>query len=408
MDKIKQIYNIYVQSNGIALCIVTISKDIIISYPSSEPLLFTEAFLDHCIQSFDEQKRDFEHPLIITLNPIHYIGVARVAVETFLIYGPVVPFHHNWKEILEQTSKNPYMNSNLAYQHTLSAAPVLPILSFIASFSVAIYLYTGHSVNVEEVTILDRMSHIPESDEILTNYLLASQEEALVHTPQNFEERISHAIETGDLENLKKCINESVPGRLGILSYDHERQMKYMFVTVAAVCARAAMRGGLSYELACSMADINCQQMDTMTDPLDIMSLQISMILSFCTKVAESGKLANYSITVQTCCDYIDKHLHDKITLGLLSTICTFSPRRLSEKFLKETGVSIGDYINYAKMREAKYLLKYTNHSVSEISNYLSYSSQSYFTKIFKQVYGVTPQVYQKKQIRHRGSPIHS
>lgn len=264
----------------------------------------------------------------------------------------------------------------------------------------AIYLYTSHIVNVNEVIILDRMNHIPESDTILTNYLFAAQEEELVHTPQLYEERLLHAIEIGDMANLRTCINESVPGHFGVLSFDHPRQLKYLFVTAAAICARAAMRGGLSYELSCSIADIHCQQMDAMTDPLDIMSLQTTMVITFCTKVAENGKHANYSITVKTCCDYIEKHLHNKITLEILSPICALSPRRLSEKFQMETGISIGDYINRAKMRESKYLLKYSDNSISDISSYLNYSSQSYFTKIFKSVYAITPQIYLKNNFK--------
>ncbi|MEA1224948.1 AraC family transcriptional regulator, partial [Staphylococcus aureus] len=49
--------------------------------------------------------------------------------------------------------------------------------------------------------------------------------------------------------------------------------------------------------------------------------------------------------------------------------------------------------------RYAKFLLVYTNQSISEISEYLIFNSQSYFTSVFKKETGKTPFEYRKSDL---------
>ncbi|MBE6121284.1 MAG: helix-turn-helix transcriptional regulator, partial [Erysipelotrichaceae bacterium] len=46
---------------------------------------------------------------------------------------------------------------------------------------------------------------------------------------------------------------------------------------------------------------------------------------------------------------------------------------------------------------EACFLLEHTDLTLTQISNYLNYSSQSYFTQQFKKSAGVTPERYRRQ-----------
>ena len=48
-------------------------------------------------------------------------------------------------------------------------------------------------------------------------------------------------------------------------------------------------------------------------------------------------------------------------------------------------------------LEEAKSLLRYSDKTLSEISSYLCFSSQSYFQNVFKRKYGITPKQYREK-----------
>ena len=71
------------------------------------------------------------------------------------------------------------------------------------------------------------------------------------------------------------------------------------------------------------------------------------------------------------------------------------------KKFKKELGFNISSYIMRRKLEEAKSLLTYSDKTVSEISEYLCFSSQSYFQNVFKAKYGMTP-----KKFRDTNGPL--
>ena len=92
--------------------------------------------------------------------------------------------------------------------------------------------------------------------------------------------------------------------------------------------------------------------------------------------------------------DYISVHLHETINLDQLSQHCGLCSRSLSLRFREELGMGIPEYIHREKIREAEYLLRHTDYSLSDIALFLNYPSQSYFTQIFKKYRQQTPQQY--------------
>jgi AraC-like DNA-binding protein len=114
------------------------------------------------------------------------------------------------------------------------------------------------------------------------------------------------------------------------------------------------------------------------------------IVCAFC----ESAVRQRYSKIVRTCCDYISTQLHEKITLTQLSELTKQSPRYLSMLFKNEMGQSISAYIQMEKINEAKKLLTFSNYSIAEISAYLNFSSQSYFSTSFLKITKMTPLNY--------------
>lgn len=110
--------------------------------------------------------------------------------------------------------------------------------------------------------------------------------------------------------------------------------------------------------------------------------------------------LGSHLASERACCNYISKHLHDPIMLPELAEACGLSERRLSEKFYRETGERVGDYIHRQKLREARDLLRFSSMSICDIGNALGYSSQSYFTRKYREQFGVTPLEERKKDPR--------
>jgi len=86
-----------------------------------------------------------------------------------------------------------------------------------------------------------------------------------------------------------------------------------------------------------------------------------------------------------------------------LAAMVHVSSGYLGRIFKKETGLALTDYIIKKRIFVAKQLLIKTSLSITDISARVGISYSSYFTKIFKEQVGVTPQEYRQKSKYERG-----
>ena len=80
---------------------------------------------------------------------------------------------------------------------------------------------------------------------------------------------------------------------------------------------------------------------------------------------------------------------------ALASDLC-MSRANLHRKMRAITGQTPTDFIRNQRLERAAHMLRTTSHSVNEISNLVGFSYASYFTKCFKEKYGVLPKDYVK------------
>ena len=72
---------------------------------------------------------------------------------------------------------------------------------------------------------------------------------------------------------------------------------------------------------------------------------------------------------VRLCCDYIEMHPTEEITLELLARIAGYTPYYISRKFKQEMGVTPAAYLQRIRLEEAARLLSTTRQSVQVISD---------------------------------------
>jgi len=101
-----------------------------------------------------------------------------------------------------------------------------------------------------------------------------------------------------------------------------------------------------------------------------------------------------HSALISKAIFYIEEHIYTEFDFEELARYCSYSISALRNRFKKETGMPMKDYIKKRKMDRACFFLKYTSLSCTDISYKLGYCTQSYFIKQFKEVMGTTPQVY--------------
>lgn len=93
---------------------------------------------------------------------------------------------------------------------------------------------------------------------------------------------------------------------------------------------------------------------------------------------------------------YIDSHFKENITLSQLSDLVHINKYHLVHTFSREYGISPISYLISRRLQESKYLLSRTNHSLSQISHMLGFSSPSYFSQSFRRSEKMSPLEYRK------------
>jgi signal transduction histidine kinase/DNA-binding response OmpR family regulator len=80
-----------------------------------------------------------------------------------------------------------------------------------------------------------------------------------------------------------------------------------------------------------------------------------------------------------------------------LSEMIGLSRVHLYRKIKKLTGMSVSEFANSVKLRLSLELLKNSGNSISQIAYEVGFSSPSYFTKCFKEQFGISPSEFAKK-----------
>jgi AraC-like DNA-binding protein len=212
-----------------------------------------------------------------------------------------------------------------------------------------------------------------------------------------FEQYLTECVREGKLERLKRHLATATFGQSDLLGeHDPIRQQKDMFIIAATLASRAAIEGGLHPKTALSLSFLYIEQVEIMRDFPSIATLTREMLYDFTTRVSNQKHTRRYSKLIKDCCDYIDEHVREDLRVTTIGAFTGLNSHYVSRKFREETGQSINEFIRAAKISEAKTLLQYSDLSLVEISELLSFSSQSFFTSTFRQVTGVTPGQYRE------------
>lgn len=252
-------------------------------------------------------------------------------------------------------------------------------------------------------------------------YTTFLQREEDLYRPSYDEELLQYEyIRNGDRRSIPESKRIFRSGTMEKLSRDVVRNIKYHFVFSAAMATRFAIEGGLTAEEAFNISDLYIQRMDSLTSTSEIYELHTQMISELTDRVSEirrTGQIAlpiyntaledeefdgvlsaaGQSRVISECVDYIYYHLHEKIYLEDLAEYVKLSPNYLSTLFHQKRGQTIHEYIRARRIEAACNMLLYSNYSIAEISRILAFSSSSHFIRVFREVNGITPKVFQEQ-----------
>ncbi len=278
----------------------------------------------------------------------------------------------------------------------------MPLESILQILCTIHYVITGEKIGLNDLSIID------SAQEELSKEILNIQTESLIDLDTNLEEKthntyqIEHQlldmVRRGDTLRLREWVTNVPAVRPGKVAENMLRQLKNTFIISTTLVSRAAIRGGMDLDDALRLSDSYIQKCERLNSFEQITNLQYHMVTQYTQSVEELRYNRNQSELTKNVASYIRHHLSDAIKTEDIAASLFMSRSHLSTRFKAETGINLTEYIHYIKISEAKHLLAHTDKSLLIISNYLGYSSQSHFTRMFKKVVGLSPMEYREKQ----------
>ena len=210
------------------------------------------------------------------------------------------------------------------------------------------------------------------------------------------EKRLMQAIREGNAAEAVR-LAEKMDADSGRLSEDFVRHRRNLAIVGIALCARAAIDGGIAPESAYRISGYYIMKCDTAQDPAFMLHYRNRAIEELTGRVAEIRTKSTGSMYVARATDYIRKHYREDIRVEKIADTLEISKGYLSHLYHRETGTTLQDCITETRVRRATELLLYSRQTLSEIAAYVNFPNQSYFTKMFRKIMGMTPLVYRRQ-----------
>lgn len=124
-------------------------------------------------------------------------------------------------------------------------------------------------------------------------------------------------------------------------------------------------------------------------------SAMLKLILLKLSETASDNALP--SQMVEALDSYIRENCSEEISNTEIGAVFGYHPFYVSRMLKEKKGITLRQYIISYRLKSAMRLLEYTKKSIAEIAEETGFTDASYFTKTFRQTFGITPKDWRNK-----------
>lgn len=344
------------------------------------------------------------HSLLIWTAPIVIDGVLAAA----FIGGPVMVLDS--AEILADlvgSGKIP-PEREAAAQAALETLPrVLPQrATSLAEILADVATLVGGAAPARLESVLQREEQQARISEYIHDLKGASEFAAAPAYPIEKEHELLNSISRGDKGESQRLLNE-ILGHIFFSSGQDPTIIRARVLELVVLLSRAALEGGADIERIFGLNYTYLNQIQKMRSVEDI-AYWLSRIMVRFTDLVFNLKDVKHTDVIMKALRYINARYTEPITLDEVAGAVFLSPTYFSKIFNEEMKCRFTTYLNRLRIEKSKMLLKSGDTSLVDIAGLVGYEDQSYFTKVFKSIAGVSPGRYRESGGRlPRNEEIH-
>ena len=318
------------------------------------------------------------HPLILEQK-----------LHGYLIAGPVAMGMKREKVLANFAKKAPAEQLDYPYLLTLISDLKLCEPREIA-YITTLFLNTIHApLELQESGNIQQQLH-QEQNRISSKIIHIKKEHLEINYPYGSEQDLIQSIRGGSSDICRQLFSKYMEDIM-VFEGGNLPMIKLRLISFLTQLLKSNRDWQRDYSNMLILDEIN--RSSTLREMTELGSHLITVLSDTVSEQLYSG---SSSITKKAI-SYIKSHYTEQLTLKKISDEIHVSNTYLSVLFRKETGISAIEFLNDVRLENAEELLYDASLSIAEIAMNTGFTSQSYFTKLFKQKYGVPPNTYRKK-----------
>ena len=250
----------------------------------------------------------------------------------------------------------------------------------------------GSAASDEARRRIDQQSRI--SEEIHSIKRRAASGEPVPAYPIDKERELLYAIRRGDETESRRVLNELLGG-VFFSSGQRFESIRFRGLELLVLLSRAAMEAGAEAEEVLGLNFRYLRRFQEVDSPEDLAYL-LDSILSRFMRLAFTLKTVKHTTAIKRALRFIRDNYSGDVSLTEVAEFAGLSPAYFSKVFKAEMGVSFSEHVNRLRIERAVILLTGSDASLADIAGKVGFEEQSYFTKVFKRIMGISPGRYRE------------
>jgi two-component system response regulator YesN len=334
--------------------------------------------------------------LVHWASPIISEGTMKGAV----LGGPVQMVESDEFLIEEILQKNHIKGSKLVEirQHITEIPVIKP--EVVNNLSELLFIVATYISDIQPSKYLNEREYY-EHQSYISEYIhyiktMGGNDSNLESYPIEKEKELLSLIALGDKAGAQKVLNE-IFGHIFFSTGGNFEVVKARVLELIVLLSRAALEGGADVE---QIFGLNYKYLNEIHGfkTVEELTYWLSKIMARFTDLVFNLTNIKHVDVIYKAIDYIKRNYMKKITLEEVASYVYLSPSYFSKIFKEEMKVNFNTYLNYVRIEKSKKLLLDDSIVLVDLSNLVGFEDQSYFSKVFKKITGVSPGKYRESR----------
>lgn len=313
-----------------------------------------------------------------------------------IVCGPILLDYLLDETLVDTILKHNNISLNMKHKvfRYLNKIPLINT-SRVKYLSKNLYILTESIMSQEKVILKERKEKSYQQCKIGEIIQEIKSDNQSTTYPYEKEKELITKVKNGDVIGAKTILNDI----LGVVFFDAGGNMEIIKARTLELCillSRASAEGGaaldkifvINYEFISELSEIN--------DIEELAYWTLRLLDRFGENVFNLQQNKNANI-IKKSLNYINNNYMLNIALDSVANYVHLNTSYFSTLFKKEIGMGFTDYLNRVRIEQSKKLLKNRDNSILDVALAVGFEDQSYYSKVFKKLTGITPKKYKNE-----------